>query len=105
VVERATVDLQARVIIVPEEGAPGGAVRRVQLLVPPAPRVAIAIDVPMPTQAGPGRSYKYVQVPPDARIPIWLQPHQLLVAMVVAGTGGMAELGYICEFFDEEPVP
>lgn len=101
-VERVTVDLQARMIVGSDDGAPPGTVRRVRLLVQPGARVAISIDTPTPAEAGPGRSYKFVSLPTDIQLPIWLQPQQALYALVVSGTGGMSELGYICEFFDEE---
>jgi hypothetical protein len=101
-VERVTVDLQAQMIVDVDHGAPPGTVRRVRLLCQPGPRVAIAIDEPTPVQAGPGRVYKFVSLPQDIQLPIWLQPQQAIFAVVVPGTGGMSELGYICEFFDEE---
>lgn len=102
IAERITVDLNARLVIEAEHGAPLGANRRVQLLTPPAPLVAFAIDTPTPNEAGPGRSYKFTNLPPSALVKIWLQPSQAIYAMAVPGSGGYAQLGYICEFFDEE---
>ncbi len=102
--ERITVDLQARLVVEAEYDAPVGANRRVQLTTPPAPLVAISIDQPTPNEAGPGRAYQFMSLPPSQLVKIWLQPSQRIYAMVVPGAGGYAELGYICEFFDEEPV-
>jgi hypothetical protein len=101
-VERTTLDLQARMIVEPEYDAPPTTVRRVRLTVPPGVRVAIAIDSPTPNAAGPGRAYKFVALPGNVIVPIWLQPSQAIYGLCLPGENGMAEVGYICEFFDEE---
>ena len=102
IAERITVSLQAELVVAPELEAPAGANRRVRLLTPPAPLVAISVDHPTPTEAGPGRAFFFVNLPPSQIVAIWLQPSQSIYALVVPGAGGYAQLGYICEFFDEE---
>lgn len=93
-----------REIVGAEYDAPPGAIRRVQLLTQPGPRVAIAIDTPTPDQAGPGRTYKLTALPTNAVIKVYLQANQAMYAATMPGEGGMSEFGYICEFFDETPV-
>jgi len=99
---RATVGLQLTEIVEAEPSAPPGAIRRVRIVTPSAPRVLLTIDSPTPLTMGPGRDYMAVPVPPGVVLPIYLQPTQQVFAVVEAGTGGMATLGVFVEYFDEE---
>lgn len=89
-------------MIVGPEDAPAGTQRRVILMVPAAPLVGIAIDTPTPDEMGPGRAYQLVALPPGVALKIRLQPSQAIFASVLPGAGGLAQLGYICEFYDED---
>ncbi len=73
--------------------------RRVQVLVPASPPVAVCIDRPDPEDAGPGRVWKLPPAPPGQSIEFMLLPDQQLYACTAEGTG-MALLGLIVEYLE-----
>jgi hypothetical protein len=73
--------------------------RRVQLLVPPAPPVAFAIDQPDPDTAGPGRVFMLPPAPPGQAITFVLLPDQEIWGSTGEG-GGLAVLGVVVEYLE-----
>ena len=73
--------------------------RRVQVLIPPSPPVALAIDHPDPLEAGPGRVFALPPAPPGQAIEFMLMPEQKLYAATAEGVG-MALIGLIIEYLE-----
>ncbi len=72
--------------IAPNEKAPHGAVRRVQVLIPTNPQVFGDLDC-YPELVGPNRGgYKLPPLIPGQQISIHMLPHQWLVAAAAVGT-------------------
>ena len=68
----------------PIDGAWPGCTRKVQLIVPPSPRVLVMPDI-WPEKLGPDRVYKMPPMPTGMLIEFALMPQQWLVAAVVEG--------------------
>ena len=94
---RETVAQEIRQVIGPEEGAPEGSYRVVQLVIPNSPQVLASIDHPTSAEAGPDRTYKMAVMTPGAQIQFTLQPQQTVQA---AASDGQAFLSVIIEYFD-----
>lgn len=95
--ERVTCTQEARCILEPDQDAPQGTLRRVQVIVPNSPKCYLAIDAD-PQLVGPNRTYKLPVASPGAMITFHLQPEQWLVA---AAHEGYVELSLIVEHIQE----
>lgn len=78
--------------------APNTALRRVQLLVPATPALAVATDV-TPEYIGENHIYKMPFIPSGFACEFYLQPDQWLTAMAERG---FCELGLVVEYFLRE---
>ena len=88
-------------VLAPEEGAPAGTYRRVQLGVPSSPPILVSLQL-SPTAAGPNRTgYQYAPAPPNKLIVLRLQPEQQMF-MTVGQGGGLAICSLIVEYCEAE---
>jgi hypothetical protein len=96
---RAPMGQELREVLGPEDDAPTGTYRKVQILTPAQPAMVFTVDHPTPEEAGPNRKYDLPPVPPGVVIPIHLLPNQRLYAAAQVGMG-FAML--VVEYMEEE---
>lgn len=101
--ERTTLTQEARVILGPEESAPRGSYRKVQVTIPPSPPIFVGIDRPVQGRfnqpgMGPNRDYMLPNLPPGQLIEFNLQPQQSLTASARPGLGFVS---LIIEYLEE----
>lgn len=98
--DRLTLSQELRYVLEaePSEGAPAGAMRRVQLLIPPEPKIYMKIDGD-PNAYGPNRTYKVPVVAPGAMVRFELTADQ---SIIMAADNGMADVSIIVEYIAPE---
>jgi hypothetical protein len=101
---RETLTQEARVILKPEEGAPPGSYRKVQITIPPSPPIFAGIDQPVQKRygqsgIGPNRDYELPNLPPGQCIEFALLPEQFLTASARPGLGFVS---LIIEYIEED---
>ena len=94
---RATCTQEARIVLDKDEDAPAGSLRRVQVLIPAAPKCYLAIDA-VPEGIGPNRTYKLPTAAAGAAIVFHLLPDQWIVC---AAHESYAEISLIVEHISE----
>lgn len=101
---RTTLTQEARVILAPEESAPRGSYRKVQVTIPPSPPIFVGIDQPVQEKfnqpgMGPNRDYVLPNLPPGQCIEFTLLPQQSLTASARPGLGFVS---LIIEYVEED---
>ena len=101
---RETLTQEARQILGPEESAPPGSVRRVQLTVPQGPQVFMGIDIAVQGAMdepgiAPNRDYGLPPMSPGQLTQFHLNPHQFLTASC---RPGLAFVSLIVEYIQSE---
>ncbi len=94
--DRITLTQELRYVLEaePVDGLPPGSMRRVQIVVPPEPKVYMKIDGD-PNAVGPNRTYKMPTLAPGAMIRFELMPEQCII---MAADNGFAEVSIIVEY-------
>lgn len=92
--DRETVTQEARVVLGPDEGAPAGSIRHVQIVLPDSPTVFIGLDK-QPEDIAMSRTYNWPLAPTDFVIRFDLLPEQFISAVASVQ---LAELSIIVEY-------
>ena len=78
----------------------GAGTRKVTLLTPPSPILALSIDHPVYEPGLNRTNYKWAPMPPSTRIVIHLTPEQCIYGSVMQG-GGLITFGVLIEYLGE----
>lgn len=98
-ISRVTCTQELRLLVGPEDNAPEGSERNIQLLVPAGSEFRFSIDHPSPLEAGPNRNYKIAVVPSGQTVEFRLQRHQVIYGQTDDRIG---EASVIIEYLEGE---